>query len=204
MTGKQTVSIGQKDSNWYENSVKDGKWTGPLADLNNKFETNYQSTSAKLDGYIADAKKLGDVGKEAGKAFSDLKKNLKTCYTESGLKQIQDEMKVTQDRLTASKKQADEQAATLKNSAIAKQYDNIIDKAKEVKDLNAELLGYKKKQAQYSEDSQTYKNIGDRITETTEAAKKANSEFEELSKDNFVYNNSEQLKAAGKNVEDYE
>lgn len=204
LTGKQTVSIGQKDSNWYENSVKDGKWTGPLADLNNKFETNYQSTSAKLDGYIADAKKLGDVGKEAGKSFSDLKKNLKTCYTESGLKQIQDEMKVTQDRLTASKKQADEQAATLKNSAIAKQYDNIIDKAKEVKDLNAELLGYKKKQAQYSEDSQTYKNIGDRITETTEAAKKANSEFEELSKDNFVYNNSEQLKAAGKNVEDYE
>lgn len=54
-------------------------------------------------------------------------------------------MKVTQERLTASKKQADEQAAAIKNSDIAKQYDNAIDKAKEAKSLNAELLGYKKK-----------------------------------------------------------
>lgn len=53
-------------------------------------------------------------------------------------------MKVTHEQLTASKKQADEQAAAIKNSDIAKQYDNVIDKAKEVKSINAELLGYKK------------------------------------------------------------
>lgn len=111
---------------------------GPLAGLNSEFE----STSAKLDGYIADAKKTwNDVGKKAADSFSTLKENLKTCYTESGLKQIQGDMKVTQAQLTASKKQAD----AIKNSDIAKQYDNAIDKAKEVKSLNAELLGYKKK-----------------------------------------------------------
>ena len=42
-------------------------------------------------------------------------------------------MKVTQAQLTASKKQAD----AIKNSDIAKQYDNAIDKAKEVKSLNS-------------------------------------------------------------------
>lgn len=145
LTGKQNVVIGTKNaSDNFIGSIEDGKWIGPLAGLNSKFETNYQSTSAKLDGYIADAKKLGDVGKEAADSFSTLKENLKTCYTESGLKQIQGDMKVTQDQLNASKKQADEQVAALKNSDIAKQYDNAIDKAKEVKSLNAELLGYKK------------------------------------------------------------
>ena len=113
-------------------------------------------------------------------------------------------MKVTQDKLTASKKQADEQAAAIKNSAISKQYDNAIDKAKEVKSLNAELLGYKKKQSQYSESSDTYREIGDRITETAEAAKKANTEFEQLTQNDFVSKNSEALKNAGKHVEDYD
>ena len=103
--------------------------------------------------------KLADGGKNAADSFSTLKENLKTCYTESGLKQIQGDMKVTQDQLNASKKQADEQAAALKNSDIAKQYDNAIDKAKEVKSINAELLGYKKKQSQYSEGSDTYREI---------------------------------------------
>lgn len=205
LTGKKNVVIGTKNaSDNFTGSIENGKWIGPLADLNSKFETNYQSTSAKLDGYIADAKKLGDVGKEAADSFSTLKENLKTCYTESGLKQIQDGMKVTQERLTASKKQADEQAAAIKNSDVAKQYDNAIDKAKEAKSLNAELLGYKKKQSQYSEGSDTYTEIGNRITETAEAAKKANDEFEQLTHNDFVSKNSEALKNAGKNVEDYD
>lgn len=201
LTGKQNVVIGTKNaSDNFTGSIKDGKWIGPLAGLNSKFETNYQSTSAKLDGYIADAKKLGDVGEKAADSFSTLKENLKTCYTESGLKQIQGDMKVTQAQLTASKKQAD----AIKNSDIAKQYDNAIDKAKEVKSLNAELLGYKKKQSQYSEGSDTYTEIGNRITETAEAAKKANTDFERLTQNDFVSKNSEALKNAGKNVEDYD
>lgn len=205
LTGKQNVVIGTKNaSDNFIGSIKDGKWIGPLAGLNSKFETNYQSTSAKLDGYIADAKKLGDVGEKAADSFSTLQKNLETCYTESGLKQIQDGMKVTHEQLTASKKQADEQAAAIKNSDIAKQYDNAIDKAKEVKSINAELLGYKKKQSQYSEGSDTYTEIGNRITETAEAAKKANDAFEKLTQNDFVSKNSEALKNAGKNVEDYD
>lgn len=201
LTGKQNVVISTKNaSDNFTGSIKDGKWIGPLAGLNSKFETNYQSTSAKLDGYIADAKKLGDVGEKAADSFSTLQKNLETCYTESGLKQIQDGMKVTQAQLTASKKQAD----AIKNSDIAKQYDNAIDKAKEVKSLNAELLGYKKKQSQYSEGSDTYTEIGNRITETAEAAKKANTDFERLTQNDFVSKNSEALKNAGKNVEDYD
>lgn len=205
LTGKQNVVIGTKNaSDNFTGSIKDGKWIGPLAGLNSKFETNYQSTSAKLDGYIADAKKLGDVGEKAADSFSTLQKNLETCYTESGLKQIQDGMKVTHEQLTASKKQADEQAAAIKNSDIAKQYDNVIDKAKEVKSINAELLGYKKKQSQYSEGSDTYTEIGNRITETAEAAKKANDVFEKLTQNDFVSKNSEALKNAGKNVEDYD
>lgn len=197
LTGKQNVVIGTKNaSDNFTGSIKDGKWIGPLAGLNSEFE----STSAKLDGYIADAKKLGDVGKEAADSFSTLKENLKTCYTESELKQIQDGMKVTQAQLTASKKQAD----AIKNSDIAKQYDNAIDKAKEVKSINAELLGYKKKQSQYSKGSDTYTEIGNRITETAEAAKKANDAFEKLTQNDFVSKNSEALKNAGKNVEDYD
>ena len=197
LTGKQNVVIGTKNaSDNFTGSIKDGKWIGPLAGLNSEFE----STSAKLDGYIADAKKLGDVGKKAADSFSTLKENLKTCYTESELKQIQDGMKVTQAQLTASKKQAD----AIKNSDIAKQYDNAIDKAKEVKSLNAELLGYKKKQSQYSKGSDTYTEIGNRITETAEAAQKANDAFEKLTQNDFVSKNSEALKNAGKNVEDYD
>lgn len=197
LTGKQNVVIGTKNaSDNFTGSIENGKWIGPLAGLNRDFE----STSAKLDGYIADAKKLGDVGKKAADSFSTLKKNLKTCYTESGLKQIQGDMKVTQTQLTASKKQAD----AIKNSDIAKQYDNAIDKAKEVKSINAELLGYKKKQSQYSKGSDTYTEIGNRITETAEAAKKANDAFEKLTQNDFVSKNSEALKNAGKNVEDYD
>lgn len=197
LTGKQNVVIGTKNaSDNFTGSIGNGKWIGPLAGLNRDFE----STSAKLDGYIADAEKLGDVGEKAADSFSTLKENLKTCYTESGLKQIQGDMKVTQAQLTASKKQAD----AIKNSDIAKQYDNAIDKAKEVKSLNAELLGYKKKQSQYSKGSDTYTEIGNRITETAEAAKKANDAFEKLTQNDFVSKNSEALKNAGKNVEDYD
>lgn len=197
LTGKQNVVIGTKNaSDNFTGSIENGKWIGPLAGLNRDFE----STSAKLDGYIADAEKLGDVGEKAADSFSTLKENLKTCYTESGLKQIQGDMKVTQAQLTASKKQAD----AIKNSDIAKQYDNAIDKAKEVKSLNAELLGYKKKQSQYSKGSDTYTEIGNRITETAEAAKKANDAFEKLTQNDFVSKNSKALKNAGKNVEDYD
>lgn len=197
LTGKQNVVIGTKNaSDNFTGSIENGKWIGPLAGLNRDFE----STSAKLDGYIADAEKLGDVGEKTADSFSTLKEHLKTCYTESGLKQIQGDMKVTQAQLTASKKQAD----AIKNSDIAKQYDNAIDKAKEVKSLNAELLGYKKKQSQYSKGSDTYTEIGNRITETAEAAKKANDAFEKLTQNDFVSKNSEALKNAGKNVEDYD
>ena len=197
LTGKQNVVIGTKNaSDNFTGSIENGKWIGPLAGLNRDFE----STSAKLDGYIADAEKLGDIGEKAADSFSTLKENLKTCYTESGLKQIQGDMKVTQAQLTASKKQAD----AIKNSDIAKQYDNAIDKAKEVKSLNAELLGYKKKQSQYSKGSDTYTEIGNRITETAEAAQKANDAFEKLTQNDFVSKNSEALKNAGKNVEDYD
>lgn len=205
LNGKQNVVIGQKSvSDDFVDSIKNGEWTGPLAGLNSKFESKYQNTSADLKRYIADAQMLGDVGKEAAASFSTLQKNLENCYTESGLEQIQNGMKTTQKQLAASKKQADEQAAAIKNSDIAKQYDNAIDKAKEVKSINAELLGYKKKQSQYSEGSDTYTEIGNRITETAEAAKKANDAFEKLTQNDFVSKNSEALKNAGKNVEDYD
>jgi TP901 family phage tail tape measure protein len=205
LNGKQNVVIGQKSvSDDFVDSIKNGEWTGPLAGLNSKFESKYQNTSADLKRYIADAQMLGDVGKEAAASFSTLQKNLENCYTESGLEQIQNGMKTTQKQLAASKKQADEQAAAIKNSDVAKQYDNAIDKAKEVKSLNAELLGYKKKQSQYSEGSDTYTEIGNRITETAEAAKKANTDFERLTQNDFVSKNSEALKNAGKNVEDYD
>lgn len=205
LNGKQNVVIGQKSvSDDFVDSIKNGEWTGPLAGLNSKFESKYQNTSADLKRYIADAQMLGDVGKEAAASFSTLQKNLENCYTESGLEQIQNGMKTTQKQLAASKKQADEQAAAIKNSDVAKQYDNAIDKAKEVKSLNAELLGYKKKQSQYSEGSDTYTEIGNRITETAEAAKKANAAFEKLTQNDFVSKNSEALKNAGKNVEDYD
>lgn len=205
LNGKQNVVIGQKSvSDDFVDSIKNGEWTGPLAGLNSKFESKYQNTSADLKRYIADAQMLGDVGKEAAASFSTLQKNLENCYTESGLEQIQNGMKTTQKQLAASKKQADEQAAAIKNSDVAKQYDNAIDKAKEVKSLNAELLGYKKKQSQYSEGSDTYTEIGNRITETAEAAKKANATFEKLTQNDFVSKNSEALKNAGKNVEDYD
>lgn len=123
LTGKQNVVIGTKNaSDNFTGSIKDGKWIGPLAGLNSKFE----STSAQLDGYIADAKKLGDVGKKAADSFSTLKENLKTCYTESELKQIQDGMKVTQAQLTASKKQADEAAKNSETAKINDQYTQIM------------------------------------------------------------------------------
>ena len=140
LTGKQNVVIGTKNaSDNFTGSIKDGKWIGPLAGLNSKFETNYQSTSAKLDGYIADANKLGDVGKKAADSFSTLKENLKTCYTESGLKQIQDGMKVTQNQLTASKKQADEAAKNSETAKINDQYTQIMSDMSNLEKKNKEL-----------------------------------------------------------------
>ena len=140
LTGKQNVVIGTKNaSDNFTGSIKDGKWVGPLAGLNSKFETNYQSTSAKLDGYIADAKKLGDVGDKAAESFSTLKENLKTCYTESGLKQIQGDMKVTQDQLNASKKQADEAAKNSETAKINDQYTQIMSDMSNLEKKNKEL-----------------------------------------------------------------
>lgn len=140
LTGKQNVVIGTKNaSDNFTGSIKDGKWIGPLAGLNSKFETNYQSTSAKLDGYIADANKLGDVGKKAADSFFTLKENLKTCYTESGLKQIQDGMKVTQNQLTASKKQADEAAKNSETAKINDQYTQIMSDMSNLEKKNKEL-----------------------------------------------------------------
>lgn len=140
LTGKQNVVIGTKNaSDNFTGSIKDGKWIGPLAGLNSKFETNYQSTSAKLDGYIADAKKLGDVGEKAADSFSTLQKNLETCYTESGLKQIQDGMKVTHEQLTASKKQADEAAKNSETAKINDQYTQIMSDMSNLEKKNKEL-----------------------------------------------------------------
>lgn len=136
LTGKQNVVIGTKNaSDNFTGSIKDGKWIGPLAGLNRDFE----STSAKLDGYIADAKKLGDVGKKAADSFSTLKENLKTCYTESGLKQIQGDMKVTQDQLNASKKQADEAAKNSETAKINDQYTQIMSDMSNLEKKNKEL-----------------------------------------------------------------
>lgn len=136
LTGKQNVVIGTKNaSDNFTGSIKDGKWIGPLAGLNSKFE----STSAQLDGYIADAKKLGDVGKKAADSFSTLKENLKTCYTESELKQIQDGMKVTQAQLTASKKQADEAAKNSETAKINDQYTQIMSDMSNLEKKNKEL-----------------------------------------------------------------
>ena len=136
LTGKQNVVIGTKNaSDNFTESIKDGKWIGPLAGLNSEFE----STSAKLDGYIADAKKLGDVGKKAADSFSTLKENLKTCYTESELKQIQDGMKVTQAQLTASKKQADEAAKNSETAKINDQYTQIMSDMSNLEKKNKEL-----------------------------------------------------------------
>lgn len=136
LTGKQNVVIGTKNaSDNFTGSIKDGKWIGPLAGLNSKFE----STSAKLDGYIADAKKLGDVGKKAADSFSTLKENLKTCYTESELKQIQDGMNVTQAQLTASKKQADEAAKNSETAKINDQYTQIMSDMSNLEKKNKEL-----------------------------------------------------------------
>lgn len=136
LTGKQNVVIGTKNaSDNFTGSIKDGKWIGPLAGLNSKFE----STSAKLDGYIADAKKLGDVGKKAADSFSTLKENLKTCYTESELKQIQDGMNVTQAQLTASKKQADETAKNSETAKINDQYTQIMSDMSNLEKKNKEL-----------------------------------------------------------------
>lgn len=136
LTGKQNVVIGTKNaSDNFTGSIKDGKWIGPLAGLNSKFE----STSAKLDGYIADAKKLGDVGKKAADSFSTLKENLKTCYTESELKQIQDGMKITQAQLTASKKQADEVAKNSETAKINDQYTQIMSDMSNLEKKNKEL-----------------------------------------------------------------
>lgn len=140
LTGKQNVVIGTKNaSDNFTGSIKDGKWVGPLVGLDSKFETNYQSTSAKLDGYIADAKKLGDVGEKAADSFSTLKENLKTCYTESELKQIQDGMKVTQEQLTASKKQADEAAKNSETAKINDQYTQIMSDMSNLEKKNKEL-----------------------------------------------------------------
>lgn len=136
LTGKQNIVIGTKNaSDNFTGSIKDGKWIGPLAGLNSEFE----STSAKLDGYIADAKKLGDVGKKAADSFSTLKENLKTCYTESELKQIQDGMKVTQAQLTASKKQADEAAKNSETAKINDQYTQIMSDMSNLEKKNKEL-----------------------------------------------------------------
>ena len=136
LTGKQNVVIGTKNaSDNFTGSIENGKWIGPLAGLNRDFE----STSAKLDGYIADAEKLGDVGEKAADSFSTLKENLKTCYTESGLKQIQDGMKVTQAQLTASKKQADEAAKNSETAKINDQYTQIMSDMSNLEKKNKEL-----------------------------------------------------------------
>lgn len=140
LTGKQNVVIGKKNaSDDFTGSIKNGEWTGLLAGLNSRFETNYQSTSADLKRYIADAQMLGDVGKEAASSFSTLQKNLEACYTESGLEQIQNGMKVTQKQLAAAKKQADEAAKNSETAKINDQYTQIMSDMSNLEKKNKEL-----------------------------------------------------------------
>lgn len=129
LTGKQNVVIGTKNaSDNFADSINkvNGTWTGPLANLDKTFKFNRNTTATEIDGYIADAKKLGDIGKASAEAFSNLKTNLESCYTESGLKQIQTQMRGISKEMSTAKKQADEAAKNSETAKINDQYTQIM------------------------------------------------------------------------------
>lgn len=97
------------------------------------------TTATEIDGYIADAKKLGDIGKESAEAFSNLKTNLENCYTESGLKQIQTQMRGISKEMSTAKKQADEAAKNSETAKINDQYTQIMSDMSNLEKKNKEL-----------------------------------------------------------------
>lgn len=142
LTGKQNVVIGTKNAsdNFVDSINKvNGTWTGPLANLDKTFKFNRNTTATEIDGYIADAKKLGDIGKASAEAFSNLKTNLESCYTESGLKQIQTQMRGISKEMSTAKKQADEAAKNSETAKINDQYTQIMSDMSNLEKKNKEL-----------------------------------------------------------------
>lgn len=142
LTGKQNVVIGTKNAsdNFVDSINKvNGTWTGPLANLDKTFKFNRNNTATEIDGYIADAKKLGDIGKASAEAFSHLKTNLESCYTESGLKQIQTQMRGISKEMSTAKKQADEAAKNSETAKINDQYTQIMSDMSNLEKKNKEL-----------------------------------------------------------------
>lgn len=142
LTGKQNVVIGTKNaSDNFADSINkvNGTWIGPLANLDKTFKFNRNTTATEIDGYIADAKKLGDIGKASAEAFSNLKTNLESCYTESGLKQIQTQMRGISKEMSTAKKQADEAAKNSETAKINDQYTQIMSDMSNLEKKNKEL-----------------------------------------------------------------
>lgn len=141
LTGKLPITKQNSVTSQFEDSINrtNGTWTGPLADLDKTFKFNRNITATEIDGYIADAKKLGDIGKESAEAFSNLKTNLENCYTESGLKQIQTQMRGISKEMSTAKKQADEAAKNSETVKINDQYTQIMSDMSNLEKKNKEL-----------------------------------------------------------------
>lgn len=141
LTGKLPITKQNSATSQFEDSINrtNGTWTGPLVDLDKTFKFNRNTTATEIDGYIADAKKLGDIGKESAEAFSNLKTNLENCYTESGLKQIQTQMRGISKEMSTAKKQADEAAKNSETAKINDQYTQIMSDMSNLEKKNKEL-----------------------------------------------------------------
>lgn len=141
LTGKLPITKQNSVTSQFEDSINrtNGTWTGPLADLDKTFKFNRNTTATEIDGYIADAKKLGDIGKASAEAFSHLKTNLESCYTESGLKQIQTQMRGISKEMSTAKKQADEAAKNSETAKINDQYTQIMSDMSNLEKKNKEL-----------------------------------------------------------------
>lgn len=141
LTGKLPITKQNSVTSQFEDSINrtNGTWTGPLADLDKTFKFNRNTTATEIDGYIADAKKLGDIGKASAEAFSHLKTNLESCYTESGLKQIQTQMRGISKEMSTAKKQADEAAKNSETAKINDQYIQIMSDMSNLEKKNKEL-----------------------------------------------------------------
>lgn len=141
LTGKLPITKQNSATSQFEDSINrtNGTWTGPLADLDKTFKFNRNTTATEIDGYIADAKKLGDIGKESAEAFSNLKTNLENCYTESGLKQIQTQMRGISKEMSTAKKQAYEAAKNSETAKINDQYTQIMSDMSNLEKKNKEL-----------------------------------------------------------------
>lgn len=141
LTGKLPITKQNSATSQFKDSINrtNGTWTGPLANLDKTFKFNRNTTATEIDGYIADAKKLGDIGKASAEAFSNLKTNLESCYTESGLKQIQTQMRGISKEMSTAKKQADEAAKNSETAKINDQYTQIMSDMSNLEKKNKEL-----------------------------------------------------------------